>query len=158
MMEMSMSISYELSSLPQTQYWAEQIAALCQKGDVITLTGDLGVGKTTFVQYFCQALACDISEVSSPTFGLVHIYTHTPPLWHFDLYRLHHEEDMYELGWDEALTEGISLVEWPQLIQSFLPCSRLDLIWAWDAPGPRTLTFAPQGSWVSRVQHAGIGF
>jgi tRNA threonylcarbamoyl adenosine modification protein YjeE len=114
--------------LSMLQDIAEKIAAVVKIGDVICLKGDLGVGKTQFAKFFIQALSCSEVEVSSPTFGLVQIYdTRVGDVWHFDLYRLIKEEEIYEIGLQQALDDGISLIEWPQIVESLLPKQRLEI-------------------------------
>ncbi len=89
------------------------------KGDVVFLKGTLGVGKSFFARSFIRALAKNPKlEVPSPTFTLVQIYEDLKiPVWHFDLYRLESSDEVFEIGLDEALSEGISLIEWPERIE-----------------------------------------
>jgi tRNA threonylcarbamoyladenosine biosynthesis protein TsaE len=95
---------------------------------VICLKGDLGVGKTQFAKFFIQALNNTEVEVSSPTFNLVQIYeSRVGDIWHFDLYRLTKAEEIYEIGLQQALDYGISLIEWPQIAQDLLPKSCLEI-------------------------------
>ena len=95
---------------------AHAFAARLHSGMLITLQGDLGAGKSVFARALIRTLAGDPAlEVPSPTFTLVQTYETTRgAVWHFDLYRLKGPEEIYELGWDEALAEGIVLVEWPE--------------------------------------------
>ncbi len=110
-----------LDNLAQTQKLAGALAALVQPSSVILLKGDLGSGKTTFAQYFIKALCPEQSNITSPTFNLVHTYkTVRFDIWHFDFYRLKHIEEMYELGIEDALKYGVSLIEWPEIIENFL--------------------------------------
>lgn len=91
-------------------------------GDIIALIGDLGSGKTTFVQGFCSALEID-QRVTSPTFTLMHIYwAGEQPVYHFDFYRLNSLEEIDMLGCQEYFdAEAISLVEWPELALPLMP-------------------------------------
>ena len=93
---------------------------------MVALTGDLGAGKTSFARGAIAALARDagqpLPEVPSPTFTLVQTYEFPAAvLWHFDLYRIERPEDAWELGLEEALAEGISLIEWPERLGPDLP-------------------------------------
>ena len=95
-------------------------------GDLIALIGDLGSGKTTFVQGFCSALAID-QRVTSPTFTLMHIYwAGEQPVYHFDFYRLNSLEEIDLLGCQEYFdTDAISLIEWPELALPLMPVDPL---------------------------------
>ena len=99
------------------------IAIALEPGDLITLSGDLGAGKTTLARAIIRAAAGDPNLiVPSPTFTLVEVYeTPRGTYWHFDLYRLDDPQQVYELGWEEALAEGIVLLEWPDRLGSLLP-------------------------------------
>jgi tRNA threonylcarbamoyladenosine biosynthesis protein TsaE len=112
--------------LPSEAATAELGASLARRlkpGDVVGLKGDLGVGKTTLARAIVRAAANDPDLiVPSPTFTLVEVYdTPNGSYWHFDLYRLEAPEQVYELGWEEALAEGIVLMEWPERLGPLLP-------------------------------------
>ena|SRR3990167_161132 len=98
-------------------YFAKQI----RPKTIVALKGNLGAGKTTFVQGFLQGLA--ISDLAqSPTFTFMQIYQGTVPIYHFDLYRLKSSEDFIALGFEEYIhSNAISMIEWPEIIQSILP-------------------------------------
>jgi tRNA threonylcarbamoyladenosine biosynthesis protein TsaE len=98
---------------------------LLRPGDVIGLCGPLGAGKTTFARAAIGEVTGQ-AEAPSPTFGLVETYEAPSfTLWHFDLYRLEKAEDVWELGFEEALDDGVLLIEWPERIMSLLPASTL---------------------------------
>lgn len=104
-----------------TRALAAKVAGDARTGDCFALRGDLGAGKSVFARGFIQALIGD-AEVPSPTFTLVQLYeTPAGPLYHFDLYRLDGPDDVWELGWEEALAAGICLVEWPDKAGPYLP-------------------------------------
>ena len=117
-----------LNDKNQTRIFAEKIAEIAEIGDLITLNGNLGAGKTSFVQYFVNYLFGDLIEITSPTFNLFHIYDLDKlKICHFDLYRLKTKEEIYEIGLEYALDNSISLIEWPDIIMDILPSNRLDL-------------------------------
>lgn len=114
---------YENQTLADLQHIAENLAGIVQKGDVVLLEGDLGAGKTAFARVFLRHLAQNPElEVPSPTFTLVQQYeTPKGEVWHFDLYRLEDADEMLEIGWDEALTSAVSLIEWPERLGAYMP-------------------------------------
>lgn len=113
------------------------------------------MGKSVFARALIRELTVQPDlEVPSPTFTLVQTYdTIKGPLWHFDLYRIKAPEDVYELGWEDALSEGIVLVEWPSRLNSTLaPHNRLEIGFTQsDKKGGRHLTFTPHGQWKDRL-------
>ncbi|MCE3231842.1 MAG: hypothetical protein K0R98_99 [Rickettsiaceae bacterium] len=144
-------MKHNINSLSQTQALAEKIAALTQKGDVITLQGDLGAGKTAFAQFFINSLLTDPQDVTSPTFNLVHPYeTQNFTIWHFDLYRLKNPQEIEEIGLYDALDNGVSLIEWPEIIDDMLPSDRL-LVKLSLQDGDRVAQLEAMGSWIDRI-------
>src|SRR5882762_7586612 len=104
-------IAIDLPDETATAALGARIAAIARPGDVIALAGDLGAGKTTFARAFIRARGGS-GEVPSPTFTLVQIYELPDgPVWHFDLYRLRHPDEAWELGIEDAFRDGISLIE-----------------------------------------------
>jgi tRNA threonylcarbamoyladenosine biosynthesis protein TsaE len=124
----------------------------------VGLAGPLGAGKTSLARALIHALpgqpGSETETVPSPTFTLVQVYERAPaPVWHFDLYRLERPEEVWELGWEEALAEGIVLVEWPERLGALLPGAALLLTLA---PGPRDgegrqATLAGPAPWDRRL-------
>ena len=140
-----------IDSLEKTKSLAEKIAKITKLGDVIELQGDLGAGKTTFARYFINSLLSTEEEVLSPTFNLVHTYDAKDfTIWHFDLYRLKHENEAEELGITDAFTNGVCIIEWPQIITRILPKSRL-LINLLATDDSREAVIQGYGSWENRV-------
>ncbi len=106
----------------ETSALARTIAQGASAGDVFLLEGTLGAGKSVFARGFVRALAGADTDVPSPTFTLVQTYESAKtPIYHFDLYRLEDPEEIYEIGWEEALADGIALVEWPQRLGAHVP-------------------------------------
>lgn len=129
------------------------IAKRSRVGDVITLAGPLGAGKTVLARGFVTSLVKGSIDVASPTFTLVNVYdTITPAVWHFDLYRVDSPDDIEELGLDEALASGISLIEWPDRATGWLPEDRLHIDLSTQRDTPHRLATIQAGpSWQSRL-------
>ncbi len=108
-------------SLVELQQKAYNLADKVVSPVVILLNGNLGVGKTTFAQFFINQIINDKSEaVTSPTFNIVQIYeTVKGPVWHVDLYRIKSKIELTELGILEAMHQYICLIEWPELIRKY---------------------------------------
>jgi tRNA threonylcarbamoyladenosine biosynthesis protein TsaE len=137
----------------ETKKAAGAIAGLLQPGDVVSLSGDLGAGKTTFVQGAAEALG--VSEpVTSPTFVLVREYrTGQLPLYHLDVYRLERLQEVLDLGLDDLLDpHGALFIEWGSVIDSLLPDDVLGVDFTLpDDDEERRLSVAGRGrSWAGR--------
>jgi tRNA threonylcarbamoyladenosine biosynthesis protein TsaE len=108
--------------------WGRRFGKAAHAPLVVTISGELGSGKTTLVQAICAGYGVT-DEVTSPTFALVHEY-HAPrsPVYHLDLYRLDRPDQLDEIGWDELVTaRAIVLVEWPERAGDRLPPGRVSL-------------------------------
>jgi tRNA threonylcarbamoyladenosine biosynthesis protein TsaE len=128
------------------------LADLARPGDVLALYGDLGMGKTELARGFVQRLAGATTEVPSPTFNLVLTYdTATATLWHFDLYRIEREEELAELGLEDAFADGISLIEWPERLGRHLPVDHLTVTLTAAGEG-RAANVSGGGDWPARLQ------
>jgi tRNA threonylcarbamoyl adenosine modification protein YjeE len=115
--------SFPLSDLAATDALAARIAAGLRRGDCVALKGDLGAGKTTLARAILRKLGV-AEHVPSPTFTLVQTYeTSRGPVFHFDLYRVGDARELEELGFEEALDNGIALVEWPERAGDRLPAT-----------------------------------
>lgn len=111
---------YETNSCEETFALGETLGKSAQKGDVFTLRGDLGAGKTALAQGIAAGLG--VSEaVCSPTYTVVSEYEGRLPLFHFDLYRLGSAEELYEIGFEDYIYgEGVCVIEWPELAEELL--------------------------------------
>jgi len=139
-----------LASEQDTLALGAALAAEVRRGDVIAVTGPLGAGKTTLARGFIQKLAASDEEVVSPTFTLVQTYdTPKGAIWHFDLYRLNDPEEALELGFEEALAAGISLIEWPERLGNYLPPKHLHIALSMAGDG-RTVELSGTG-WADRI-------
>jgi len=105
----------------ETIDYAESFANNLNKGSIIVLSGDLGSGKTKFVQGVLKHFNLE-NEISSPTFTIVNEYTsNSINIYHFDVYRLEDSDEFYEMGGDEYFGKGICLIEWGEIIENILP-------------------------------------
>lgn len=104
----------KIVSLHELELTAAEFMTRLRIGDVVYMEGDLGAGKTTFVRAAIQSLMGVNEAVPSPTFTLVQTYDAHPPIWHYDLYRLIDPTEVLELGMEEAFSQGITFIEWPQ--------------------------------------------
>ncbi len=120
---------WETNSPEETFALGERLGQAAKAGDVYTLVGDLGVGKTVFTQGFARGLGIE-ETVNSPTFTIVQIYEEGRlPLYHFDVYRIGDPEEMEEIGFEEYVYgDGVSLIEWANLIEEILPKERIDIV------------------------------
>ena len=131
-----------LSSEQETIAFATRFAESLNAGDVVLLRGDLGAGKSVFARAIIRTLSNDETlEVPSPTFTLVQTYeTPEAEIWHFDLYRLEDPEEIFEIGWEEALSGGLSLVEWPDRLGPYAPQNAIDIEISITEDGHRMIT------------------
>ena len=112
----------ETRSAEETYQLGIKIGQKAKKGQVYTLVGDLGVGKTVFTQGLAKGLEID-DPISSPTFTIVQVYDEGRiPFYHFDVYRIGDISEMDEIGFEDYVYgEGVSLIEWANLIEEILP-------------------------------------
>lgn len=118
----------ETRSPEETFALGEKIGRQARKGQVYTLTGDLGTGKTVFTQGVAAGLGIR-EPVNSPTFTIVQVYEEGRlPFYHFDVYRIGDIEEMEEIGYDDYFFgEGICLIEWAELVEEILPENRISI-------------------------------
>jgi tRNA threonylcarbamoyladenosine biosynthesis protein TsaE len=141
----------------ETRAVGAALAELLAPGDVVALTGELGAGKTTFVQGAAGALGVT-DPVSSPTFVLVRNHEGRVPVAHVDVYRLERIQEVLDLGFDELLDGGsVVFVEWGDAIEALLPESHLVVSLSLDPDGgpegvePRTISVTGHGpAWAPR--------
>ena len=136
-----------LSRAPeQTRRVGFRLGSMLKPGDVLALHGDLGAGKTTFVQGIAQGWGAT-DEVSSPTFVLVNVYRRSDGalIHHMDAYRIQSALEAEDLDLEEMLRSGALLVEWAERIQSALPQEHLEVQLAYVNDEQRSLAFYPHG-------------
>lgn len=141
------SISLVTKSTKETKAFARRIGETAEEDLFIALSGDLGAGKTHFVQGLAEGLGVT-GAVTSPTFNLMNLYEGRLALKHFDFYRLKSEEDLYNIGWDEYSAGGVTVAEWADLFPALIPAEalwmtinvlsdtsrKIDVAWMEDAP------------------------
>ena len=149
---MAESVTLQTRSADETRAVGEALATLLEPGDVVSLTGDLGAGKTAFVQGAARGLGVR-GPVVSPTFTLVRQYRGAVPVYHLDVYRLDRIQDVLDLGFEELLDEeGVVFIEWGDAIDALLPEDhlRIELVLPGDDE-TRRLTISGRGPrWASR--------
>ena len=119
----------ETKSAKETYKLGVELGKKAQRGQEFTMVGDLGVGKTVFTQGLAEGLG--ITEpISSPTFTIVQEYDEGRlPVYHFDVYRIGDISEMDEIGFEDYVYgEGVSLIEWANLIEEILPEKRVDIV------------------------------
>lgn len=114
-------MKYLSHSEDETQKIGFEVAEKIKKGDVISLTGSLGAGKTVFAKGFAKQLGIE-EAIVSPTFTLVQEYDGRMKMYHLDLYRLSGEDEFESMGGEDFLySDGVTLIEWSEKIESMLP-------------------------------------
>lgn len=109
--------------------FAQQFAQKLTGHEIVALDGTLGMGKTVFVRAVIQALTNTPTDVPSPTFTLLQTYdTIKGPLYHFDFYRLKSPDEAYEIGIEDAFSDGICFIEWPEKIGPLLPPNAIHIV------------------------------
>ena len=144
---------YKSASPEQTAALAEKLAGIIQPGTVICLNGDLGAGKTLFVQNLARALGVQ-GEVTSPTFNLMNVYEGRMNIFHFDLYRLEQEYELEEIGFYDYADEpdGLVVIEWAEKFADCLPEDYIALeIQRTDEESQRILRFELVGNRLENV-------
>ena len=114
-------IDIKSNNTTDTLKLGESLSKLLNKGDIVVLSGELGSGKTKFVEGFLQNYGLE-NEISSPTFNIVNEYSSSDTcIYHFDVYRLEDSDEFYAIGGEEYFEKGICLIEWGELISDVLP-------------------------------------
>lgn len=149
-----MSVVITLKDAEATAALGARLAGLIEPGEAVLLYGPLGAGKSTLARGLIRALTTPDEDVPSPTFTLVQFYETTPPIAHFDLYRLSDAQEALEIGLDEALDEGCVLIEWPQRLGDdpgrWVGPDRLAITLE-ERDGSRVATLAGTGAWTQRL-------
>ena len=142
----------QLKSLEDTKKFSKNISRIINKGDIIFLYGEIGVGKTTFVRFFINYLESKNkiknSDVLSPTFNIVYDYNvGDKKILHYDLYRLKNYNDISQLGMFETSDNHIKIIEWPELIKP-KPKDRVDILFQYSKSiNSREIKVTGRGKW-----------
>ncbi len=145
---------FKINSVKSMSFLAKSIASHSTVGDIICLKGNLGVGKTTFARYFISSIANKKENVVSPTFNLLIVYPYANyTVWHYDLFRIKDKEEIWDIGFQDAVKEGITLIEWPENMGSYIPNNRLDLNISLNPneSEERLIDCVGYGNWIQRV-------
>jgi len=136
-----------LRNLDETRDFGLRLGREAQPGDIITLDGGLGAGKTTLTQFIGQGLGVPPDcYITSPTFSIMHEYNGRIPLYHMDLYRLGYE-DLEELGLEDYLYGGgLCVIEWPGRLEDLMPQNRLHINLEISSENSRAATLTAYGS------------
>ena len=132
---------------------ASRLLSVLKQGDVVSLVGDLGTGKSTLSREIIRASCGGSTVVPSPTFTLAQIYDNTSigcDIWHMDWYRLDNPDQIWELGVEEAFSTAVSLIEWSERASCYMPPETLTVSFA-DCGDSRTVTFTGDTSWADRL-------
>jgi len=131
------------------------LAGCLQPGDTVLLQGPIGSGKSHLARSVIQSWLGQLEDVPSPTYTLVQTYGEgDAEIWHADLYRLSHPDEVIELGLDDAFGRAICLVEWPERLGRATPDSALRLTFSQDGEGRRVL-LTGSAEWAERLSQIG---
>jgi tRNA threonylcarbamoyladenosine biosynthesis protein TsaE len=123
---MKFGMEYKNQSKNDFVKLAKELATSIKCGDILLMYGNLGAGKTYFTNKLCTALGVK-TIVNSPSYVLLNEYVGKWNIYHYDLYRLNAADEVIELGIIERLNDGITIVEWPELIDEYLPKKRIEI-------------------------------
>jgi len=136
-------VSLFLAGPDDTDQLAKRLAPLLRAGDCVLLSGPIGAGKSHFARALIRARLGRMEEVPSPSFTLVQTYAADVEIWHADLYRLTHPDEVLELGLEAAFATAICLVEWPDRLGQLAPPDALHVSLAVEAEGRRAVLRLP---------------
>ena len=151
---MTRRVSCVSRSPDETRAIAAALAPALHPGYVVVLAGDLGAGKTCFVQGAAVALGVKV-RVTSPSFVLVREYEGTLPILHLDIYRLGNLQELVDLGYEEFLDPNwVVFIEWGDAAGPLLPENHLEVDLRREEDDSRTITLRPHGDWTRRLAFA----
>ena len=140
-----MNLTIITRSPEETKNLGEEIGKLAKSGDLLAFYGELGAGKTCFIQGISRGLEVK-DYVTSHSFTIINEYTGTIPIFHFDLFKLSKVEEILELSYKEYFYgEGLTVIEWAEKIEQFLPKEHLKIDIKFKDRYQRIISFIPQG-------------
>ncbi len=140
-----MNLTIITKSPEETKNLGKEVSKLTKPGDLLAFYGELGAGKTCFIQGISQGLEVK-DYVTSPSFTIINEYQGKVPVYHFDLFRLDDDEDIFELGYEEYFYgEGLTVIEWAEKIEQLLPKEHLKIDIKFKDRYQRTISFISQG-------------
>lgn len=150
-MHQGTALTIETGTPEETEALGASLGRLLGPGDLVTLSGELGGGKTCFVRGVVSSAAPEaLAMVASPTFAILNEYPGDCPLLHYDCYRLRSCHDAIELGLEDHLNgSGICLIEWPDRITEILPENRIEITFEYTGESGRRIIFTPFGTRAS---------
>jgi len=141
----------------ETKKLGKEVGKLAKPGDLLAFYGELGVGKTCFIQGISRELEVQ-DYVTSPSFTIINEYHGKIPIYHFDLFRLNNAEEILELGYEEYFYgEGLTVIEWAEKIEQLLPKEYLKIDIKFKDRYERTISFIPQGDRFNKFLKELIG-
>ncbi|WP_135450072.1 MULTISPECIES: tRNA (adenosine(37)-N6)-threonylcarbamoyltransferase complex ATPase subunit type 1 TsaE [Tabrizicola] len=147
------SLTLDLPNEAATAALGGRLARLARAGDCILLEGPIGAGKSHLARAFIRARLGREEEVPSPTFTLVQVYEADVEIWHADLYRLTHPDEVWELGLDEAFIRAICLVEWPDRLGGHLPPDALHIRLSQKGDGRQAVLTGGRAGLIGALAH-----
>lgn len=148
------TLTLDLPTEADTARLGEDLARVAKRGDCILLEGPIGAGKSTLARAFIRARLGQGEDVPSPTFTLVQVYdAGAVEIWHADLYRLTHPDEVWELGLDAAFDSAICLVEWPDRLGRHQPAGALHVRLEAAGDGRRAVLSGGRGGLHRAVAH-----
>ena len=147
------NLEFISNSVFDTMLFAKKLAKKLHKGDTVILSGNLGAGKTKFVEGFLSNFNLQ-DEISSPTFNIVNEYVKDDIIiYHFDVYRLKDSSEFYEIGGEEFFDNGICLIEWGELIEDAIPLNHLTIEFKRDdsSDNKRILKLSSYGEYYDKI-------
>jgi tRNA threonylcarbamoyladenosine biosynthesis protein TsaE len=147
------SLTLSLPTEDETSHLGQRLARLARPGDCLLLEGPIGAGKSHLARAFIRERLGRAEEVPSPTFTLVQVYEADVEIWHADLYRLTHPDEVWELGLDDAFRQAICLVEWPDRLGSHLPQDALHIRLRQKGEGREAVLTGGRGGLIEALAH-----